>query len=207
MVEAYMKQNALAHLGLQARPKPEGPVGVLLSDAGFSGQIGLRLDAADKPARAAAEKALGISLPVDVNTATTKGDKSVLWLGPDEWLITLPLQATTKTLADLSQALAIFHAAVFDVSDSRTTLILSGDNAREVLKKGCGLDLHPRAFGPGQCAQSTLGLAHVLIQQTAEDKTTKAPTYRLFVHRSFSDYMWAWLEDAALEYGLEVGAG
>jgi hypothetical protein len=30
------------------------------------------------------------------------------------------------------------------------------------------------------------------------------PTYEVFVNRSVSDYAWRWLEDAALEYGVEI---
>ena len=205
MVEAYMKQSALAHLGLNARPEPDGPTGVMMDEAPFFGQIGIRLDAEDNTILTAAQKALGIDLPLKPNTVSTYGNKTALWLGPNEWLVTLPVNDTKQQLDDLTAALEDHHSAVFDVSDSRDIITLSGDNARDVLKKGCGLDLHPRAFGPGQCAQSTLALAHVLFHQTAEDKKTKAASYRLFVHRSFTEYMWAWLEDAAGEYGIKVG--
>jgi sarcosine oxidase, subunit gamma len=207
MVESFMKQSALAHLGLNARNIPDETVGVELSELAASGNIGLRLDASNKKIRDAAQKALGFALPVEPNTVTSKGKKQALWLGPDEWLLTMPADQTTKLQAALSKALEGHHAAVFDVSDSRLTLSLSGVNARDVIKKGCGLDLHPRTFGPGQCAQSTLSMAHVLIHQTAETKKTKAATYHLYVHRSFAQYLWTWLEDACDEYGVKVSTG
>ena len=47
--------------------------------------------------------------------------------------------------------------SVVDVSANRTTLELSGPPAREVLEKGCPLDLHPRAFGPGRAVSTTGG--------------------------------------------------
>jgi sarcosine oxidase, subunit gamma len=207
MVETYMRQSALAHLGLNARPDLEGPCGVQLGEIAFPGQIGLRLDASDEAILKAAQTALGFPLPVEANAATNKGATTALWLGPDEWLVLTPdAKADTLQLA-LKKALQDHHAAVFDVSDSRVVLSLGGENARDVLKKGCGLDLHPRSFGPGQCAQSTLALAHVLIHQTAINKKTGAATYHVIVHRSFAEYMWAWLEDAAGEYGVQVGSG
>lgn len=196
MVENYMKQGALAHLGLNARTGPDEPAGVTLAEISTPGQIGLRLDASDKTIRDLAEKALGLPLAVKPNTATARGRKSTLWLGPDEWLLLAPPAMADK----LKKALQGHHTAVFDVSDSRTVISLSGPNARDVLKKGCGLDLHPRVFGPGQCAGSTLAMAHVLLHQT---NTT---AYRLFVHRSYAQYLWAWLEDAAAEYGVRIGA-
>jgi len=207
MVENYMKQSALAHLGLNARSAPDGPVGIKLGELDASGHIGVRLDASNKEIHDAAQKALGFALPVEPNTVTSKGKKQALWLGPDEWLLTMPDEQTAKQLVALSNALDGHHAAVFDVSDSRLTFSLSGINARDVIKKGCGLDLHPRTFGPGQCAQSTLSMAHVLIHQTAETKKTKAATYHLYVHRSFAQYLWTWLEDACDEYGARISTG
>ena len=82
MVESYMKQSALAHLGLNARAMQEEPVGVELSELPANGQIGLRLDPTNKKIRDAAQKALGFALPVDPNTVTTKGKKQALCLAP-----------------------------------------------------------------------------------------------------------------------------
>lgn len=202
MVESYMKQSALAHLGLNARPAPEERAGVELAEVHMPGQIGLRLDGQNEALCALAEEALGLPLALEPNTATSKGNKATLWFGPDEWLVLAPPALVGK----LKEALSGQHAAVFDVSDSRVVISLSGANARDVLKKGCGLDLHPRVFGPGQCASSTLAMAHVHIHQTKQNKTTRAATYHLYVHRSFATYLWTWLEDAAGEYAVRVRA-
>jgi sarcosine oxidase subunit gamma len=59
------------------------------------------------------------------------------------------------------------------------------------------LDLHPRVFGPGRAAQSTLGRVSILIEQI-----DAAPTFEIVVGRSFAAYLWAWLVDAGLEFGL-----
>jgi sarcosine oxidase gamma subunit len=32
----------------------------------------------------------------------------------------------------------------------------------------------------------------------------KAPTFDIYVARSFAEYLWAWLEDAGGEYGVAV---
>jgi len=210
MVDRALRQSPLAHLGLHARTETDAPAkaGVVLGEKVMRDQIGLRLDAADEAILGAAEKALGFALPVAANTASHKGRggtlTTALWLGPDEWLIVCQPGRGHKLKATLEQALAGRHHAVFDVSDSRAVITLSGDHSRDVLMKGCALDFHPRAFGPGQCAQSTLALAHVLIHQTSEDAKTKAAAYDIFVHRSFAEYLWAWLEDASAEYGLRV---
>ena len=203
MVESYLRQSPLAPLALGARA-PDTDAGIRMGERAYFGMIGLRGDTGDTAFSSAVEKALGFALPVTANTAATKGSKSALWMGPDEWMIVTPPDGAAKVLSALHDKLAGQHVAASDVSDSRTIIELSGKNAREVLMKGCGIDFHPRAFGPGQCVQSTLALAHVMIHQTAQHKKTGAPTYHLYVHRSFAEYLWAWLEDAGNEYGIGV---
>jgi sarcosine oxidase subunit gamma len=48
---------------------------------------------------------------------------------------------------------------VVDVGANRTTLLVSGPAARAVLERGCTLDLHPRSFTAGHCAQTTFARA------------------------------------------------
>ena len=97
----------------------------------------------------------------------------------------------------LRQSLQGHRAAVTDVSDGRTIIEIAGRHARDVLAKGCGLDLHDRVFAPGQCAQSGLAKARILLRQL-----DLAPSYQIFVQRSHAEYLWLWLKDAAREYGL-----
>ena len=93
------------------------------------------------------------------------------------------------------------HASVVDLSDNFTTLRLSGAKARWVLSKGWPVDLHPRAFGPGRCAQSHLAHANIILWQSDD-----TPSYQIFVRRSFARYLWDWLVDAALEVGCRIEA-
>lgn len=109
------------------------------------------------------------------------GERSVLWLGPSEWLV------VGGTPLDLPGGV--------DVSANRTTIELSGPHARDVLEKGCTLDLHPRAFTAGRCAQTMVARAQVILWQTDD-----APVYRLMVRGSFARYVADWLVDAAHEY-------
>jgi sarcosine oxidase subunit gamma len=62
------------------------------------------------------------------------------------------------------------------------------------------VDLHPRVFGPGRCAQTLLAKAQVIIHQVND-----APTFHLYVRTSFAWYVAEWLLDAMTEYrGLMV---
>ena len=209
MGEKYRQRTALAHRGLAVRAlgatdADAGAVaGVVLGECGLRGQTALRGDAGDPAFVDAARQAIGSAPPTEPNTVAGPADLAVgpraLWLGPDEWLV---VDGGGETLAALRAALDGRHAAVVDVSDSRAVIALSGPRAREVLAKGCALDLHPRVFAPGRCAQTLLAKAHVILHQIDD-----APSYEIYVHRSFADYLWTWLEDAAAEYGIAVRGG
>jgi sarcosine oxidase subunit gamma len=138
---------------------------------------------------------LGLALPREPNRGVDGGGRSALWLGPNEFLIVTEPGAEATLVTALRQGLGGQRAAVTDVSDGRTIIEISGRNARDVLAKGCGLDLHPRVFGPGQCAQSGLAKARILLRQI-----DASPRFEIFVERSHAEYLWLWLNDAAREY-------
>ena len=200
MGERYRRRSALAHLGLEARASGAAPdAGVVIGECRIRGLLVLRGDAARAEFRSAVCAALGLE-PVDEPlTAARKRDVSMLWLGPDEWLVVTPDRRIERIEHALRDALDGQHAAVTDVSHSRTILALSGPDARAVLAKGCPLDFHPRVFGAGRCAQSRLAKCQVLIHQTSA-----APEFEIYVHRSFAPYAWTWLEDAGREFGVRI---
>jgi sarcosine oxidase, subunit gamma len=109
------------------------------------------------------------------------GARSVLWLGPAEFLV------VDGDPVDLPGGV--------DVSANRTTIELSGPHARDILEKGCALDLHPRVFTAGRCAQTAIARAQVILWQLSD-----APVYHLMVRGSFARYLADWLVDAAGEY-------
>lgn len=200
MGERYRRRSALAHLGLEARASAGAPdAGMVIGECRIRGLLVLRGDAARSEFRSAVAAALGLEPVVEPLTAARKRDVSMLWLGPDEWLVVTPDRRIERIRHALSDALDGQHAAVVDVSHSRTILALSGPDAHAVLAKGCPLDFHPRVFGPGRCAQSRLAKCQVLIHQTSA-----APAFEIYVHRSFAQYAWTWLEDAGREFGVRI---
>ncbi len=139
---------------------------------------------------------LAASLPVTPNTWVETSSGRAIWLGPDEWLLT----ADGVTPEDLEAAVADhvrpLGGVAVDVSAQRIGLRLTGSRVRDVLAKGGSLDLHPRVFGAGRAAQTTVGLAGVVLlalSGTGDD-------FLLLVRSSFAGYLAEWLLDAALEY-------
>jgi sarcosine oxidase subunit gamma len=162
---------------------------VSLAEMRFAQQIGVRLRSR-VPAYLA-----GLPLPLEPNRAAIMRTVRVLWLGPDEWLVTAPEGAVPELPTRIARAVADLRAAVTDLSASRIIIEIAGSRARDLLQKGCGLDLHPRAFGPGQCAQTLFVRLPVII-----DQLSPAPSYRLYVRRSSARWLCDWLIDAAEEF-------
>ena len=189
-----LRTSPLAHLEEPMRAAAvTGARGVRLAEWPFIAMVNLRVDPASEAADRI-EKTLGAPLPRQCGQTTASGPCTLLWLGPDEWLVLSPADGPAVA-AELREALAGDPGSVVDVSANRTTLELSGPAARQVLEKGCPLDLHPRAFGPGRAVSTTVGPVAVLLWQVDE-----APTYRLFPRSSFADYLARWLIDAMSEY-------
>ena len=162
--------------------------------------LNLRGPAEDAKFARAAKRALGCDLPVVANTVARSDTTRALWLGPDEWLIVAEPDAKSGLVKAFERAAKNHHLSLTDVSEARGTIVLAGPMARDVLMKGCSLDLHPRAFSAGSCAQSTIALAQVILSQ-ADDE----PTYEIYIGRSFATYLWQWLWDASQEYGVVAG--
>jgi len=211
MTDAYLRQSALDHLALAGRatvmPGAAGAHVVLLGERLLPAAVNLRGDKQDPAFLDAVKRALKLDLPTAPNTAATNGVLTLLWLGPDEWLATFhdaTPEADGQLVARLREALKGQHAAVTAVGESLASISITGPRARDVIAKGCPLDLHPRIFGgAGHCAQSHLAKTAIILHQIGDAAET-GPSFDLYTRRSFADYLWRWLEDAAQEYGVAV---
>jgi sarcosine oxidase, subunit gamma len=199
--EPALPQTPLPRTALD--PARLEPRGIRLCERQALGKIDLRGDAHDRAFMAAVGRVLDLLLPSEPCTSATKARIGALWLGPDEWLVTCPAPEAAALAGSLRDALADIHAAITEVTDGRVAFRIAGPSARDVLAKGCPLDLHPRAFPPGSCAQSLLAKADVLIH-LLDDDPERCPSFDLYVARSFAHYMWMWLEDAGREYGVQI---
>lgn len=168
---------------------------VALRPTGFRTLVNLRARADDEAFVTGLADLFGLGLPGEPNCYTGNEKHALLWLGPDEWLLLAPENEAPGIENRLRAALGNDPwLAVVDLSHTFTGLTLSGPSSRDVLAKGCTLDLHARTFGKGQCAQSILAGTRVLLRATDRD------TFELWVRNSFARYTMQWLTDAMAEY-------
>ena len=113
-------------------------------------------------------------------------------IAPEAWMVTgVELEALAQSLGNA--------ASLFDWSDSRALLELSGPRVRETLAKGLPVDLHPRVFKPGCAAVTRIGHIGVTLWQT-----DAAPRYLMAVPRSYAGDLLRWLLQAGAEYGTRL---
>jgi sarcosine oxidase subunit gamma len=212
MAEPYLRQSPLAHLQLLAAGEAPQAAEVVMREHAHRTMVTLRGDGDDEGFGSAVSETIGIAPPTEALTAATNGARSILWMGPDEWLVVAPPDERETLPSRLATALDGQHAAVVEVGESMTVIELSGPRASDVIAKGCTIDLHPSVFRPGRVVRTLLAKTGIILHQTSPTSpgttpTYEIPVYEIYVHRSFADYAWRWLEDAGLEYGVAIAGG
>lgn len=152
------------------------------------------------PAPTVGTELFGAEVPVTPNTWVATDGGRIVWLAPDEWLITSATHSPDELEDRVWEAARPLAGAVVDVSAQRIGIRLSGTHARHVLAKGCSIDLHPRVFPRGRAAQTTVGLAGVILLNMTEPAAEPQSEYLLLVRSSFARYLADWLLDAAQEF-------
>ncbi|GAA4735122.1 hypothetical protein GCM10023328_13990 [Modestobacter marinus] len=152
----------------------------------------VRLDAVGQGAGAL----LGVELPTAPNTWVPAGTGRAVWLGPDEWLLSSTTETPEELEARVRAAVLPLGGSATDVSAQRIGLRLTGARVRDVLAKGCSIDLHPQVFGRGSSAQTLLGQAGVVLLALSD----AGDDHLVLVRSSFAGYLADWLLDAALEF-------
>ena len=173
----------------------DGRSRVILEELAFCVHLNLRCDPSDSQTLTAASTIFGVGLPLVPNTFHEASDIRIHWLGPDEWLLVTTDEMKNETLLKLNGSLKSYHVQVLDISDAKAVIGLTGKDARDLLMKGCPVDLHEREFHSGCSTRTLLGKVEVIIHQVSD-----RPEYDIYVHRSFSEFLWDWLEDAAQEF-------
>ena len=167
-----------------------GGPGVSISAAPEANRINLR---AGDDALAGLSKGLGITLPKKPKTSASNGSRHALWIGPHGLYFIAGshpvIDEEGDPAADCAKVKAA-HSAV-DVSHRNTAILVSGPFAADVINAGCPQDLSLEIFPVGACSRTVFGKIEVVLYRTAED------AFRVECWRSFSDYAFEFLKDAA----------
>ena len=188
MAKAASKSRASVAAELERRPALAGvdlsARGVRISMLPPAERISLRARGASV---AALSKALGLTLPQNPKTSAAKDARTALWLGPDEWLV---IDEAGKDPGTDCAKISALHSAV-GISHRNIAISVEGPGAEATLAAGCPQDLSLVAFPVGACSRTILGKVEIVVLRTAED------AFRIECWRSFSDYVFTFLSEAA----------
>ncbi len=190
VLNAKQRVSALAGIAV---PTPAAPGhGIVLSERHPLLMLNLR----GSPSAAFCEKVLqacGCALPVEPDSSSACKAGEMLNLGPYEWLL------VAEPGSHWLESLPIAGATLTDVSHARVAVHAGGRNSREMLAKGCPVDLHHLRFPSGKCIQTSIAKINVIIH-----KLPGANDFALYAARSYAASFWHWLTAASAEYGYHV---
>ncbi len=131
---------------------------------------------------------VGVAIPFSLGV--------LLQIAPDEWIISSETEEIHSLISTLEKKLTKIHSSIVDVTDQYQVLFISGTKVRNVISKGCSIDLHPNEFFTNQCAQTLLSSVDIILH--CSDKNS----FTILCRSSFANFLIDWLKDAGLEYNF-----
>ncbi len=130
-----------------------------------------------------------ISKPLSVeNNENTR----ILWNGPRNWLV---ITTQKEVFFEIDKKFEEGDFAVTDISHSKSIIELEGDNAKEVLKKGCPFNFNE--LNKNNCMNSTFNGMSIIVDMINDEPDT----FRIFALRSFGESLYDSITDSSLEFG------
>ena len=130
-----------------------------------------------------------ISKPLSVeNNENTR----ILWNGPRNWLV---ITTQKEVFFEIDKKFEEGDFAVTDISHSKSIIELEGDEAKEVLKKGCPFNFNE--LYKNNCLNSTFNGMSIIVDMINDNPDT----FRIFALRSFGESLYHSITDSSLEFG------
>ena len=125
---------------------------------------------------------------------SNNNDTRILWNGPNNWLL---VSSKKYLLKEILEKFDENSFAITNLSHSRAIIELEGENAKEVLKKGCPYNFNE--LKKNNCLNSTFNGMSVTIDML-DDNPNKI---RIFSLRSFGESLYHSITDSSLEFGYK----
>jgi heterotetrameric sarcosine oxidase gamma subunit len=125
---------------------------------------------------------------------SSNSDTRILWYGPKNWFLISTKKELLKNIYDTFDE---NDFAVTDLSNSRSVIELTGENSKEVLKKGCPFNFNE--LTKKTCANSLYNGIAVTVDMIDNNPDK----IRIFTLRSFGESLYHSITDASLEFGYK----
>ena len=135
-----------------------------------------------------------LNLKNEALNVVSNSDTRILWNGPNNWLL---VSNKKKLLREIVKKFDETNFAVTDLSHSRAIIELDGEDAKEVLKKGCPYNFNE--LKKDNSLNSTFNGMSVTID-LLDNNPNKI---RIFTLRSFGESLYHSITDSCLEFGYK----
>ena len=136
----------------------------------------------------------GLNLKNEPISVISNNDTRILWNGPKNWLL---ISTKKDLIKDIKQSFKEENFAITDLSHSKTVIELQGKNLKEILKKGCPININEIKKN-----NSFNSIFHN-IAVTVDIIDDNPEKIRILALRSFGESLYHSITDACLEYGFE----
>jgi sarcosine oxidase subunit gamma len=144
-------------------------------------------------------EALDMQMPTQVGRMARQagGEAIVICLSPGKWMLLCDDNQTDQHISSIEKAISknkLGTITLSQVTDQYELLEISRKNAKQLLEKGCSIDLHPGVFKHDHAASTLLAQADVVLWGADNGG------YQLAFDTSLGNYLWLWLQGAAAEF-------
>ena len=133
-----------------------------------------------------------INLSLKPLSVESNENTRILWNGPRNWLV---ITTQKEVFFEINKKFEEKDFAVTDISHSKSIIELKGNDAKEVLKKGCPFNFNE--FHKNNCLNSTYNGMSIIVDMIND----KPDTFRIFGMRSFGESLYHSITDSSLEFG------
>ena len=169
--------------------------GVTIEELSLSGKINIRGKSSDKEFMKNIGSALNLVLPIEPNVRIFNNNISIMWLGPNEWLVITPENEKDGIISLLKSNLNPQKTAITDVSFNRTILRLEGEKVFTLLSKFLVANLEKILKTNFSVAQTIFIKIPVLFVRNNNDE--EPTSLDLHLNRSHTKYVYELLVDGS----------
>ena len=169
--------------------------GVTIEELSLTGKINIRGKSSDKEFMKNIGSALNLVLPIEPNVRIFNNNISIMWLGPNEWLVITPENEKDGIISLLKSNLNPQKTAITDVSFNRTVLRLEGEKVFTLLSKFLVANLEKILKTNFSVAQTIfLKIPVLFIRNNTDEEPTSLD---LHLNRSHTKYVYELLVDGS----------
>jgi sarcosine oxidase subunit gamma len=134
----------------------------------------------------------GLGFPIENSKVESNKETRILWSAPRTWFV---ISKKENIINNIKEKCTDENFAITDISHSRAVIQIKGLQAKEILKKGCPLNINE--FKTNNCAGTVFHGISIVVDLIDNNPDT----FNLLTLRSFGESFYHHVTDAALESG------